>query len=284
MNRNNIILGYLPSWYGDLKYVKYKKLTHINYAFLQIDAKGGLLVIENEAKLQRLVSEASQYGVKVGIAVGGWNGGDDSCFEEMASSSIARSVLVENLLQFVEKYNLSGVDIDWEYPDVGVSSENYFLFMVELSRVLHDRGYYLTAAVVGYGEQGRGIKDEIFALVDFLNIMAYDMGEPHSSLAVAKNALCYWQERGLPREKGVLGVPFYGKEPYTAYGELVEKGLDNYNGDCIDGIFFNGRETIVAKCELAMRRCAGIMIWEVFQDSPTDYSLLDVIYQTLNFR
>ncbi|WP_432329016.1 hypothetical protein ACRQ5D_11715 [Mucilaginibacter sp. P25] len=35
------VIGYLPSWQGDVNTVQYSKLTHINYAFLTPNNTGG---------------------------------------------------------------------------------------------------------------------------------------------------------------------------------------------------------------------------------------------------
>ena len=45
-----------------------------------------------------------------------------------------------------------------------------------------------------------------FALMDYLNIMAYDnAGSQHSSMDFAQSALDYWLGSGLPPEKAVPG-------------------------------------------------------------------------------
>lgn len=36
------VIGYMPSWAGDVNQVQYSKLTHINYAFLLPTSTGGL--------------------------------------------------------------------------------------------------------------------------------------------------------------------------------------------------------------------------------------------------
>jgi GH18 family chitinase len=71
------VVGYMPSWSGDVNAIQYSKLTHINYAFLLPTATGGFQAIENPSKLQSLVSLSHANGVKVLIAVGGWNNGDN---------------------------------------------------------------------------------------------------------------------------------------------------------------------------------------------------------------
>src|SRR5829696_4334713 len=69
-------VGYMPSWSGSAAAVQYGKLTHINYAFVLPTRSGGLTAVEDAAKLRQLVSRGHQNGVKVSIAVGGWNDGN----------------------------------------------------------------------------------------------------------------------------------------------------------------------------------------------------------------
>ena len=44
--------------------------------------------------------------------------------------------------------------------------------------------------------------------------------------------------------------------------------------------YYNGRPTIANKVELAVQKLSGIMIWELGQDSFTEYSLLETIHKT----
>jgi chitinase len=114
--------------------------------------------------------------------------------------------------------------------------------------------------------------------VDILNIMAYD-GEGddgHSPYALAESSLYYWLQRGLPRTKAVLGVPFYARPSWKTYKALLAKGADP-RADRFKSDTFNGMETIVRKTRLAIERGNGIMIWELSGDAPEPYSLVSVI-------
>ena len=73
-------VGYMPSWAGSVTSIQYSKLTHINYSFALPNANGTLQPIENTAKLQQLVTLGHQNNVKVSLAIGGWNDGNDSAF------------------------------------------------------------------------------------------------------------------------------------------------------------------------------------------------------------
>ena len=118
------VVGYMPSWAGDVNVIQYNKLTHINYAFALPTWDGGLQPLENAWKLQSLVSLAHARNVKVCIAVGGWNNGDDGAFESLAANATYRTNFVNALIGMVNQYGLDGVDMDWEYPDNGASANN----------------------------------------------------------------------------------------------------------------------------------------------------------------
>lgn len=271
------VVGYMPSWAGSVSAIQYSKLTHINYAFLLPTATGGFQAIENPSKLQSLVSSAHANGVKVLIAVGGWNNGDDSGFESTAANSSYRTAFVNNIMNFVNQYGLDGVDMDWEYPDPGASANNYAALMTQLATALHAQGKLLTAAVVGIN--GESILSSVFSQVDFLNLMAYDFNNyDHSTYSYASQSLSYWKGKGLPASKAILGVPFYGRPSWETYATLIGRGADPY-ADTYQGVGYNGITTIKSKTDLAYAQGGGIMMWELSQDAVGTYSLLSAIHE-----
>jgi chitinase len=276
------VIGYFPSR-AQPDAVRYRELTHINYAFAFPEPDGHLRPLPGPERLAAIVRGARPYGVKVVISVGGWHGGDDSAFEALAANPTARAVFVEELHALVAHHELDGVDMDWEYPDPGQSARDNVLLMKQLrDRLGPDK--LLTAAVVGHGKQGEGILPEVFALTDFINIMAYDNDDngqrPHSLYEYAVSCIDYWGQRGLPREKLVLGVPFYGKLPSTPYRQLVSQDPQAPEKDQVGEVHYNGTETIKRKTALALQRGSGIMIWEITQDTSNESSLLRAIHET----
>ncbi|WP_245814191.1 glycosyl hydrolase family 18 protein [Cystobacter ferrugineus] len=278
------VVGYFPTWNGNVNDIQYGNLTHINYAFILPTAQGGLTGLSSgDSRLKSLVQTAHSRGVKVLIAVGGWNDGNDSGFEQLAANASTRTAFVNNLVNFVTQAGLDGVDIDWEYPDPGNSATNYGLLMKELSAAMHSRGKLLTAAVVANGYTGGGIPTATFADVDFLNIMAYDGGHPHSTYNYAVQSLDYWLGRGLPKDKAVLGVPFYGRSPssYVGYAALVARDSQAPYKDNVGDVYYNGIATIQAKSKLALQRGGGVMIWDISDDAKGSASLLTAIAQAV---
>ncbi|GAA4274813.1 hypothetical protein GCM10022258_41090 [Aquimarina gracilis] len=259
------VVGYSPSWQGDANSIQYDKLTHINYSFLLPNSDGSLRPLDNVAKMQQIVSLGHAQGVKVLIAVGGWMDGNDSAFTTLAANPSTRTAFINNLVNFVNQYNLDGVDMDWEYPREGNEPQHFELLMQELGQAMHSRGKLLTAAVVVSGWNADGVLNGVFDDVDFLNIMAYD-GPNHGSMAQATGGLDYWLGRGLPKEKAILGVPFYSRPQAQSYASLLAQGADP-NSDSFQGNNYNGIPTIKAKTQMALDRAGGIMMWELSHDT-----------------
>ncbi|PUZ30583.1 glycoside hydrolase family 18 [Chitinophaga costaii] len=275
------VVGYMPSWAGDVNAVQYSKLTHINYAFILPNASGTLQGLDNPSKLQSLVTLGHQHSVKVLISVGGWNDGDDSGFESLSGTAAKRTTFVNAIINLINTYNLDGVDIDWEYPDDGTSSSNYTALMLQLSTEMHSRGKLLTAAVISDG--GSGVGAAVFGYVDFLNLMAYDGdGANHSPYSLAVTSLNYWQGRGLSTGKSILGLPFYGRSSteYVDYKDILSRG-GSANSDSYQGIGYNGIPTIKSKTELAFSTGGGVMIWDLNADASGSNSLLSAIHEVV---
>jgi len=276
------IVGYVGDTDAVVASLPFDHLTHINYAFLLPRADGTVGDVANPWKLTALVTQAHVHQVQVLISVGGW--GYDEQFEALAATPEGRATFVAGLNDFVGKYRLDGVDIDWEYPGPAAeSAQNYLVLMTALSETLHPQGKLLTAAVVAAGDNANGVLPEVFPQVDFLNLMAYDgPGRNHASYEYAVEALDAWSARGLPPEQMVLGVPFYARPQEVTYRELIQ--LDpaaaqadewNYYGTTV---YYNGIPTLRAKTALARQRASGLMIWALQYDTQDETSLLNAIY------
>lgn len=277
------VVGYVPAWCGTLDSTQLPQLTHVNYAFVQPTATGDLEPLPNPAKLRRLVAAAHAAQVRVLVSVGGWHDGDHSAFDAIGADAGRARALVRHLLQLLEQYHLDGVDIDWEHPDARTAA-SYAALMQRLATRLHHRGYLLTAAVAGGTWAGAGVLPSVFDNVDFLNIMAYDAPPPaHSTYADAVQALAYWQGRGLPVSKTVLGVPFYGQPSQESFATLLARGADP-QADLFAGVGYNGLATMASKTELALTQASGVMIWEMTQDAAGANSLLAAISRVLAQR
>ncbi|HEX2081322.1 MAG TPA: glycosyl hydrolase family 18 protein [Longimicrobium sp.] len=254
--------------------------------------------MSGDARLGSLVSRAHAAGVKVLISFGGWTGSVDSNFEPMAANAAYRAAFVNNVVTFVRNYGLDGVDIDWEFPDDATESAHFSTLMSELDAAMDANGKMLAAAVASTGYYGQWIGNDVFGRVDFLFLMPYARDvQPHAPYSHAVESLDYWSMRGLPKEKTVLGVPFYGRDNATGrltrpYRKLVADNPTAPQTDectCLNDsgqptVFnYNGLATIRQKTALSLQRGSGVGIWELSQDTTlASISLLNAIQEAMN--
>lgn len=292
------VVGYYPSWtFSNAKDVPYEKLTHINYAFLLPREDGSLKPVDNPKKLKELVELAHKNDIKVCAAIGGWSDGGmelDPVFEKLASDEKSREKLIKDAMQIVHNFNLDGLDMDWEYPDPGDSSNNFVELMKGLNKELKKEDKLLTMAVsCGRTPDGvdlwsaKAITKESIDLVDFINVMAYDGGNGtrHSSYSFAEGCLDYWKNtRDFPKEKIILGVPFYSRPGWKAYNQIIAQDPSASQIDNLGEAYYNGIPTIKKKTNLAKKECGGIMIWEITQDTIDKTSLINAIAEEFGYQ
>jgi hypothetical protein len=277
-----IIGGYFSSGSENVSDLPLDKITHINYAFAIPRDDGSLEQIPEPQKLSDLISAAHIHGIKVSISVVDSRDEGNGSLANLSSNPALINNFANNIANIVDQYNLDGVDIDWEYPHPGME-QNYVNMMKVLSETMHSRGKLLTAAVASEGDNADVIASEIFDYVDWLNIMSYDNadGPDHATYEYAISNLDYWQNRGLPISKTVLGVPFYASYDLWTYRDAIEVDKTNANNDCatVYDVYgcYNGIPTIKKKTELLLQRGAGLMAWELSQDTTDDTSLINAM-------
>ncbi len=293
------VVAYVPNWI-DLpvftQSIDYAKLTHINIAFENpTNAEGNLSF---SRKNTALIAKARTNQVKVLISIGGGAASGDKKLEARyfdLLTAAKRGAFAAKLADYVVQHDFDGLDVDIEGPSI---NQDYGAFIEVLAGALKPKGKLLTAALSkGYG--GSKVPNSVFQHFDFINVMAYDgagywnSNAPgqHSSFSFATNNTAYWLKRGLPREKAVLGVPFYGygfgeafrKRDYT-YAALVAAYPGAENLDQVGNtIWYNGLPTIRAKSRYVVEEgLGGIMIWSLDYDVKGEKSLLSAIHQALN--
>jgi chitinase len=208
----------------------------------------------NFGELRRL--KARYPHLKLAISIGGWGG--SARFSDAALSDSSRRKFAATAIDlFIRRWPglFDGIDIDWEFPVQGglkgnverpADRQNFTLLLGELRRGLDEQGkrdghhYELTiAASARPSEIANPEIDRIVPLLDFINVMTYDYhGAPgranfNAPLYSAPNdptpgwnvdaSMVSFIKGGVPAEKLLVGVPFYGK----AYGQVqnVNAGL-----------------------------------------------------------
>ena len=95
--------------------------THINYGFAVLDPVSLSVVphddwtdIQNKFYSQLVALRSS--GVKVLLALGGWNDSEGDKYSRLVGSQENIQSFVETTLDFLAQWGFDGLDLDWEYP------------------------------------------------------------------------------------------------------------------------------------------------------------------------
>lgn len=268
--------------------VQFEGLTHLIYAFVKANEDGHIVTIKKPERLKELVKKSHAHGVKVVIAVGGiYNGNKRAVtqFEAMASSKEATDQFVSEMADFVDLYQVDGIEIDWEYPSEA-SKENYESLMVALKEMLSKKGKTLSAAVAGAASVDSkapsvdSLTDKSLACLDWVDIMAYDLGSglngQQSPYWFANISIQYYLKRQVPAEKIILGLPLFARPSWKQYRELVAMNRENAYTDYVATeklpSYYNGVNTIAEKTRLALSQAGGIMFFDINEDTHDETS------------
>jgi len=305
---------------------------------------------------QLLLLKRKNPHLKTLISVGGWSW--SARFSDTALTPDSRRRFASSCVAFIKRYRFDGVDIDWEFPVAGgkpgnkqrpEDKRNLTLLLAELRRQLHAQGkkdkrdYLLTIAVTAAPGKIRNLEVEAIARqLDWINVMTYDFSgswsprtgfnsplfapadspRPEDAGLNANVAVQTYLKAGLPRNKLVLGVPFYGRgwkevldehhglyQPHQGvprgtwepgsfdYKDLRRNYLgrfarhwDNvakvpwlYDARTRTMVSYDDVESVSAKSHyVAQQKLGGVMIWELSQDTTDNSSLLRAISTVLS--
>jgi len=240
-----VVIGYVGGYKGliDTNMVHAEKLTHINYAFVNIKNNRAFLAHPdkdsvNFVNLKKL--KLKNPDLKILISIGGWSWSGN--FSSAALSDTSRKGFAVSAVSIIRKYALDGVDIDWEYPDQSGDGntyrsgdkKNYTLMFKALRDELNKAGPWhqdrllLTAAVGGFKQFLQHTEmNKVAHYLDFVNLMTYDYFQDSSGVAVhhtalysskkynmqdnADKAVSDYVSAGVPLNKLVIGMAFYGR-------------------------------------------------------------------------
>ncbi|MCY9529674.1 glycosyl hydrolase family 18 protein [Paenibacillus alvei] len=221
-------------------------------------ANAGILIA-----LQQL--RAENPNLKIGISLGGWSKSGD--FAVVAADASKRANLIQNVMKFIKYTNMDFVDVDWEFPaevrqpdmvdnknDEGTKyaipedKNNYILLLQDIKNALNKQGaelgkaYELSVALPAPKSKiDIGIDvPRLFNIVDFANIMTYDMrgawdeiSGHHTGLYTNPNdpltgnnlsideSVKYLIQQGAEPNKIVVGAAYY-----TRGWDKVSQGSD----------------------------------------------------------
>ncbi|KAJ2808996.1 hypothetical protein H4R20_000464 [Coemansia guatemalensis] len=256
---SRLVVAYYPTWkHQSLMNIDWSRITHLHLAYA-IPTDSGDITFDGEWFLPQLVREAHKADTKVLLSVGGWTGSNR--FSLLMRDAHKRAALTRSISGFLEKYELDGVDLDWEYVGKQGSKCNKFSPADDSSNMLRflramrasisarfDSSKLLSLAVpVRPFENAEGPLKDVspFAeFADYASILAFDINGPWSNSTGPNAPLHYETNRGAPyslsqsvdawlnakwpADKLVAGVSFQGRSLTTRGVLTAKEGAEMY--------------------------------------------------------
>lgn len=238
----NVIIAYVGGYRGlvNTDMIQVEKLTHINYAFVDVQHNRAWLTneITDTVNFRNLnLLKRRNPDLKILISIGGWSWSEN--FSNAVLTDTSRIAFAKSAIDIVRKYDLDGVDIDWEFPGMPgeegniyrpEDKQNFTLMFQEFSRQIKiaeqeiDRRLLLTTAVgAGSSFVANTEMDKVQQYVDYINLMTYDFGSDslarfHTNLYPSgkftnersiERTVTEYTAAGVPASKLVVGIAFY---------------------------------------------------------------------------
>lgn len=289
---NKDVIGCYLSWQWqehpeifDHQSIPYDKLTVINYCFfypledgkiIGMDPVADRYLLKGESEAlpgdirpaDSMIKLAQRHGTKVLLSIGGWTTSDN--FPQVSADPHKRAVFAHWCVKHIQNYGFDGIDIDWEFPGYvqhkGTPQDrfNFTLLLQQVRDSLQTlsaktgKNYLLSTSLPAAASHLPDIEvQKVAGIVDFINIMTYDLFGPwgqisnhHSALfgpAKGDSARCldgafrlYHLDHNVPAEKINLAVVFNGHS-YTGCTEIYteHQGADKMLFPEGDGILYS---------------------------------------------
>jgi chitinase len=278
------VVGYLPDYRGDqFNPEAAAMLTDLIVFSAQPTADGGIDMSRlKRMPWEKLRATAEKQKLRLLLAVGGWKRSE--AFPAIVASEEKRNAFAEAAVKICQTEKLNGIDLDWEHPKNKAEEEGYGKLLVAIKKAFKPHSLIVSITMAGWQK----MTPEGYEAADIIQVMAYDHDGRHSTFENATAEVKKVIDAGVAPSKIVFGLPFYGRgikerNKTPTYKEIVAKYQPKPEIDEVDGIYFNGPDTIRRKVSHAREKgLAGVMFWELGQDAGGDASLLRVIYQEAN--
>ncbi|WP_296644801.1 peroxiredoxin [Romboutsia sp. 13368] len=249
-NVNPIVMEYVL---GNPQNVDAQLLDAVIYAFVEINPDGTLYVPSPTYLRQLVHLKLEKPELQVIAAIGGWG---TEGFSDAAATPSSRYNFAREARQLMNQYGLDGIDIDWEYPGSSASGiksspqdrENFTLLITALRDVLGDDAWLSVAGIGDNAYIRTSVEiDKVAPLITYFNLMSYDFTAGETGENARKHQANLYPSdlslpgysidgmvnnlinAGMPPEKILLGIPFYGR-----LGATITKSYDDLRKDYIN--------------------------------------------------
>ena len=239
----------------------------------------GVTTWEGLIKSIRAEVKGTKAKVRIGASSGQW--------KAMVADETARTAFAKNIKKVLRQNKLDGIDLDFEWAENSKEYEDYSLAILKM------RDKYILS--VSLHPVSYKISKEAIAAVDFISLQCYGPSPVRFPVEKYCSDIQMVLKYGIPKEKLVAGVPFYGvtkdnSKKTEAYFSFVQNGLItspaenevNYKGEVY---VFDGQDNIRIKTRYAKEQgLKGMMSWDLATDLPLDnsQSLLKAMIEELN--
>jgi hypothetical protein len=204
--------------------LNYDGVDAVILAFATLNSDGTLALSANAASYRSaLITNAHAHSKSVLFSVIG-------DFQTVAASATLRQTLANSILGMFEQYGFDGVDFDWEWPNSAETRNNFTAMMQTVHTAVKARNAnYIVCFVQGPGYWIAGTDwTAVRAFSDFCFMICYDWKNPENGPitkpgsvqyiglstatieASGRGAVDYAVGAGYPRDRIVVGLPFYG--------------------------------------------------------------------------
>ncbi|KAH7080580.1 hypothetical protein BKA63DRAFT_591192 [Paraphoma chrysanthemicola] len=220
-----------------------KDLTHVHFAFLGVTADFDVNIIDS-VKSQWEKFSSGKFPFKKIISFGGWAESTEPGTFQRYKDAVKpenRNKFANNVVNFMKKHDLQGVDFDWEYPGAsdipgvpngGEQEAQHYLRFLTVIRGLLDKDKSLSIALpASFWYLKPFPVDKISEVVDYFIYMTYDLHgqwdygnkfanpgcdsgnclRSHVNATETYNALSMITKAGVPASKIFVGVSSYGR-------------------------------------------------------------------------
>jgi spore germination protein YaaH len=307
------VFGWHPYWSNGLEqHYDWSMLSDLSYFAYEVNASTGQALNTYNWASAAVVNQALSQGVKVHLCV--------TLFSNHATffgNASARQTLITNLINLVQQRGAHGVNIDFEAVPAAQSA-NLTAFIIALSTQLKAAmpQAELSMAIPAVDWSAVFNVAALHPYVDLFIIMGYDYywggsaqagpTDPLYAFSSTYNynlsrSITYYLQAGAPREKVLLGLPYYGREWETQSNTIPSNTTGNFHasrtykavrdnpgtyanrafhtnrassyftytsGNTWRQCFINSPQTLARRYQLALQRgLAGIGIWALGYDA-----------------